>query len=113
MRGIDVAALLERDMIGEQLEWDIQQQGIELGRGRRHLESRLYRDRQLARMRDRDHRPATRPDLLDRRQVLREQVIARKHHDGRRVRRDQRQRPVLQFRGGIRLGMEVTDLLEL
>jgi hypothetical protein len=47
-RLVDVAALLERNMVGEQLKRDIEQQRIEFGRGRWHLESRIDRDRKAA-----------------------------------------------------------------
>ena len=69
-RLVDVAALLQRNMVSEQLKRDIEQQRIEFGRGRWHLESRIDRDRKAAGVRDGNDRSMASADFLDGRQIL-------------------------------------------
>ena len=44
-RLVDVAALLHADVIGEQLQRDVEQKRVELGLGGRHVERGVDRDR--------------------------------------------------------------------
>ena len=63
--------------------------------------------------RDRDHPRAARPDLLDVRDHLLEHRRLGRDHDHRRALVEQRDRPVLHLAGGVRVGGDVGDLLEL
>ena len=64
-------------------------------------------------MRDGEHRSTARLHLLYGRDVLGEKIVARQDDHRRRLRRHQGQRPVLELGGGIGLGVELVDLLEL
>ena len=110
-------------MVREQLERDREQDRRQLGRAGRDaddlVEQRLTGlDRRVvgggaAVLDDADHGAAAGADLVDGRDVLLDQVVVRHQHDAREVGRDQRQRPVLELAGRVRLGVDVGDLLEL
>ena len=63
--------------------------------------------------RDHDHRPAARGHFLQVRGGLFEHLIHRGEGDDRRQFVDESDGPVLQLAGGIALGMDVADLLQL
>ena len=87
--------------------------------GRRHLgqDQRLHRvdGGRLASLRvgDQDDAAAARGDLLHVGHGLLEDAVVRRDHDHRHVLVDQRDRAVLQLAGGIALGVDVGDFLEL
>ena len=104
-------------MIGEQLDRD----GVE-DRARRTdrmpgsampKQSRPSMRREPGLVGDHDDLAAARHDLLDVRRGLLEQIVGRRQHDHRHLVVDQRDRPVLHLAGGIALGVDVGDLLEL
>ena len=64
-------------------------------------------------IRDHDDLAAARADLLDIREGLLEQRVRRRDDDDRHVVVDEGDRPVLHLAGGVALGVDVGDLLQL
>ena len=115
-RLIHVGALQHRHMIGQQLHRDrIQDRRHERIDRRQH--DRLGGDaaqlRRARRIAEHDHLAAARRGLLQVGRGLLEQRPRRRDGDHRHVRVDQRDRAVLHLAGGIALGVDVADLLQL
>src|SRR5579862_7912917 len=79
---IDVAALGEGHMIRQELQGNVEQDGIELRLRDRDSERAAHTGRYLPFVGDEIDETSARADLLDRGQVLRKELIAW-HHDDR------------------------------
>src|ERR687888_401353 len=114
-RLVHVQPTQARDSVGEQLQRQRGQDGLEKG-GRSRDEDDVVRvmlDVLVAVGRDRDHVGAAGADFLDVRDDLVVHVRGRRDADDGRFFVEQRDRPVLHFPGRIRLGRDVGDLLQL
>jgi hypothetical protein len=84
---VDVPAQLGRDVIGQQLQRDVQQHGFQLRFAVGDADDRVGQTSGQVSARDRDDRAAARLDLLDRGNVLRLQIVGRNDDHARRGRR--------------------------
>ena len=113
---VDVGAFEDGDVVGEELDGDGIEERRHEGVAGRHLdavEELAAEAREALLVGDHHHLAAARQHLLDVGAGLLEEVVARRQHDHRRLLVDERDRPVLHLAGGIALGVDVGDLLEL
>ncbi len=112
---VDVGALDDGDVVGEQLQRQCVDDGgyyLVHTRHRHHPHGGIGVEPGLLVGKDIEDAPA-RPHLFDVGLELLQQFVVGRHHDDRHVGIDQRQRAVFQLTGGIGLGVDVADLLEL
>jgi hypothetical protein len=102
-------------VVGEQLERRCDDHGCEqLGDARDEQDAvGVLGDRLVPLARDRDHPRSASADLLDVRQDLGVDVALGRDRDHRHTVLDERDRPVLELAGGIALGVNVRELLQL
>src|SRR5215471_4369584 len=112
---VDVEAAQPRDPVGQQLQRNHGERCLEEVRSARHVDHivGVVLDVLVAVGRDRDHVRAARPRLLDVRDDLVVDMDVRRDDDHGRPLVEQRDRPVLHLPGGVRLGRDVRDLLQL
>ena len=116
LRGsVDVGPAQARDAVREQLERQRREHRLEERRRLRDVDHvvRVVLDVLVAVGRDRDHVGAAGARLLDVRDDLVVDVDVRRHDDDRRALAEQRDRAVLHLAGGVRLGRDVQNILQL